>query len=88
MRRMSTVLQVISTKLIGLVAPRSILNLASNQLSGSVPAELGGLSSLTVLNLGGNALSGPLPPAAVAGWRGLQELHLEVNAFEVRCGEP
>ena len=38
------------------------LNLRGNQLTGSIPAELGNLSSLTWLNLGGNQLTGSIPP--------------------------
>ena len=34
----------------------------SNELSGPIPAELGGLTSLTTLYLAGNELSGPIPP--------------------------
>lgn len=62
----------------------STLDVASNQLSGPLPKALGALSNLTVLNLGGNALSGAVPAAALEGWRSLEELHLEVNQFEVR----
>ena len=37
------------------------LDLNYNQLSGTIPAELGNLSSLTELELGGNQLSGTIP---------------------------
>ena len=37
------------------------LDLSYNQLSGTIPAELGNLSSLTELELGGNQLSGTIP---------------------------
>ncbi len=38
------------------------LNLRSNQLSGSIPPELGNLSSLMGLSLDSNELSGVIPP--------------------------
>ena len=38
------------------------LELENNNLTGRIPAELGGLSSLTDLNLWGNQLSGSIPP--------------------------
>ena len=37
------------------------LNLDNNQLSGPIPAELGGLTNLEWLNLDGNELTGPIP---------------------------
>ncbi len=36
--------------------------LSSNELSGSIPAELGNLANLTQLSLGRNRLTGPVPP--------------------------
>ena len=39
----------------------STLDLQGNGLSGSLPARLGDLASLTTLRIGDNALSGPLP---------------------------
>ena len=38
------------------------LDLSENQLTGSIPAELGSLSNLTLLYLWGNSLSGEIPP--------------------------
>jgi len=38
------------------------LNLPDNNLSGSIPPELGSLSNLESLSLVGNSLSGPIPP--------------------------
>ena len=37
------------------------LNLRENQLTGSIPTELGNLTNLESLRLGGNQLSGPIP---------------------------
>ena len=47
------------------------LKLEDNQLSGPIPAELGGLANLQDLNLDGNQLSGPIP----ADLGGLANLH-------------
>ncbi len=37
------------------------LNLASNQLTGTIPTEIGSLTNLTSLNLGSNQLTGTIP---------------------------
>ena len=51
------------------------LDLSDNNLSGAVPAALGGLGGLTALNLSFNALSGPVPvPLSLLG---LESLLLE-----------
>ena len=38
------------------------LNLRSNQLTGSIPPEIGNLTNLTYLDLGRNELTGSIPP--------------------------
>jgi hypothetical protein len=57
------------------------LQLADNNLSGSLPAELGGLTALTELFLGGNDLSGALP-WQLAGLSELEMLHLSGNKLQ------
>ena len=54
------------------------LGLEHNQLSGSIPPELGGLSSLTWLSLWDNQLSGSIPPE-LGNLSGLAVLHLRAN---------
>ena len=54
------------------------LNLGGNQLSGEIPAALGGLTNLTVLSLWGNQLSGEIP-AALGGLTNLTVLDLSEN---------
>ena len=39
-----------------------LLDLEDNRLTGTIPPELGGLTSLTWLNLARNQLTGPIPP--------------------------
>ena len=48
---------------VGSAAPRRVveINLDAKSLSGSIPAELGNLASLTALNLSNNELSGSIP---------------------------
>ena len=54
------------------------LDLSHNQLSGEIPSELGGLSSLEDLNLGGNQLSGEIP-SELGGLSRLRVLELWRN---------
>ena len=57
------------------------LFLISNHLSGSIPPELGNLSSLESLYLGDNDLSGPIPPE-LGNLVNLERLYLFSNALE------
>jgi hypothetical protein len=52
--------------------------LFDSDLSGTIPPELGNLTSLQYLNLGANHLSGPLPPT-LGNLANLTELHLIYN---------
>jgi len=54
------------------------LSLPGNNLTGLVPPELGGLSSLAVLDLRANNLTGPVPPE-LGGLSGLVSLLLSGN---------
>ena len=54
------------------------LHLSENQLSGAIPAEVGGLTNLTGLDLRGNQLNGEIP-AELGGLTNLRELYLWVN---------
>ena len=54
------------------------LYLNLNQLSGSIPPELGSLSNLTVLELRVNQLSGPIP-SELGGLYNLERLYLDQN---------
>ena len=54
------------------------LSLGNNQLSGAIPPELGGLSSLRYLGLHLNDLSGTIPPE-LGGLSNLQSLQLNGN---------
>ena len=54
------------------------LSLNSNQLTGSIPIELGSLANLTVLSLWSNQLSGPIP-AKLGNLANLTYLHLGYN---------
>ncbi len=52
-----------------------VLNLANNNLTGSIPPELGNLSSLNVLHLDNNLLNGSLP-SELGNLNNLQWLYL------------
>ncbi|MCE2423099.1 MAG: hypothetical protein J4G03_07325 [Gemmatimonadetes bacterium] len=54
------------------------LNLGDNGLTGSIPAELGDLRSLTELHLSDNDLTGPIP-AELGDLDSLTDLHLSDN---------
>ena len=56
------------------------LNLASNNLTGSIPADLGKLTELTSLNLYNNGLKGSIPPE-LGNLSSLQTLSLSENAL-------
>ena len=56
------------------------LNLIQNNLTGSIPAELGGLANLTQLWLDTNQLTGPIP-AELGGLANLTTLALHTNAL-------
>ena len=54
------------------------LDLSENQLSGTIPAEIGNLTSLTDLLLGRNQLSGTIP-VEIGNLTSLDDLELHVN---------
>ncbi len=54
------------------------LNLAANQLTGSIPPELGNLTGLTFLDLNSNQLTGSIPPE-LGNLTGLTQLFLTNN---------
>ena len=56
------------------------LDLADNQLTGSIPDELGSLANLEVLNLNDNQLTGEIP-TSLGSLANLQELHITRNQF-------
>ena len=56
------------------------VDLHTNNLRGTLPAEIGGLESLEILLLRGNALSGPLP-AEIGALENLTDLNLWNNAL-------
>ena len=57
------------------------ISLASNLLTGSLPATFGALSQLTYLDAHVNSLTGTLPPAALANLTSLVWLDLRYNAI-------
>ena len=54
------------------------LSLAQNNLTGTIPSELGNLTELKHLNLAANELSGPIP-ATLGNLNGLEVLYLDNN---------
>ena len=56
------------------------LSLSGNQLTGTIPAALGGLTNLQQLLLSGNQLTGTIP-AELGGLTNLQQLLLNANAL-------
>ncbi|MQL95275.1 hypothetical protein Taro_027941 [Colocasia esculenta] len=83
-----TALELYANRLRG-VLPTSIANLSreldtlrleSNQISGSIPAEIDKLSNLTMLRLSTNLLTGTLP-ASIGNLQNLRSLELGDNKF-------
>ena len=56
------------------------MDLAGNQLTGTIPPEIGELEDLTELELGGNLITGLIPPE-IGELESLIFLHLEYNQF-------
>ena len=56
------------------------LSLSSNNLTGSLPPEIGNLTYLTTINLWRNHISGPIP-SQIGNIQGLTGLYLDHNAF-------
>ncbi len=54
------------------------LDLSSNELTGTIPAEIAGLENLQVLRLSSNELTGPIPPE-IGNLTELTDLHLYDN---------
>ena len=54
------------------------LNLSNNQLTGSIPPEIGNLTNLTYLRLDDNQLTGPIPPE-IGNLTNMTYLNLESN---------
>ncbi|RRT41940.1 hypothetical protein B296_00037080 [Ensete ventricosum] len=63
--------------------PLVLLNLAQNQLSGTLPCFSASAGSLSVLNLAGNALVGGIP-TCISSLRALTELNLSSNGLQYR----
>ncbi|CAL4994028.1 unnamed protein product [Urochloa decumbens] len=64
----------------------TLLNISYNQLSGSIPSEIGHLSELTVLGLAENKLSGPLP-VEIGSLTALTTLEINNNELVGRIPE-
>ncbi|GAB4343467.1 MAG: hypothetical protein Kow0089_19280 [Desulfobulbaceae bacterium] len=56
------------------------INLAGNNLSGTIPTELGNLSQLTAISLSDNSLSGSIP-GELGNLTGLEYLYLQNNSL-------
>ena len=54
------------------------LHLGNNQLTGSIPPEIGNLTNLTWLDLGNNGLTGSIPPE-IGNLTNLTHLNLRYN---------
>jgi hypothetical protein len=61
-------------------ASRGNFSMMSNQLTGTIPPELGNLTALRILGLSGNQLSGYIPPE-LGNLTGIQSLYLDGNAL-------
>ena len=59
------------------------LHLHANRLDGSIPPELGHLTSLSALTLDRNQLSGPIPPE-LGQLTSMETLFLNGNRLSVR----
>lgn len=57
------------------------ISLPTNNLTGTLPTELGNLTSLTTLNLSGNSISGPIPPQ-IGRLTSLTTLNLSNNQLD------
>ncbi len=65
---------------LGSLAGLDVLDLSNNSLTGTIPAELRNLTSLTELRLNGNGLKGRIP-TELSNIASLQVLHLSENSL-------
>jgi len=63
------------------------LNLGSNQLTGSIPPEIGSLTNLTSLYLDDNQLTGEIP-SEIGNLTNLRTLYLAVNQLTGAIPQP
>jgi Leucine-rich repeat (LRR) protein len=77
----STANTIPSTLGTGLAGSLTHLDLSTNSLRGSLPPQLGQLTSLSYLGVGYNSLTGSLPPGLLGGLAGLTAVHLEHNSL-------